>query len=259
MEPGLEQRLRLAVDLADLSARRLRADYRCRAQVEDKADGTLVSGSDRAVEQVLRREIQARFPGDGILGEEFGAERPEARWQWVLDPIDGTRAFLAGLPTFVTLIAALEDGRPRLGVIDQPIVGDRWVAAHGAGTRFGEHPARTRPVGRLDRALLATTDPFLFPAAERPALEALSHRTRARVTGGDGMLYGLLAGGHVDLVVESGLAWHDVAAVVPVVREAGGWIGTWEGDELEPSRCSRVLAAGDPSLVEEVRRVLLDG
>jgi inositol-phosphate phosphatase / L-galactose 1-phosphate phosphatase / histidinol-phosphatase len=258
MDEALALRRDLALELADLAGEIARAGFRRVGRVEQKADGTLVSDVDRAIEARLREALVARFPDDGVVGEEYGVERAGARWSWVIDPIDGTRAFLAGMPTFVTLIGALEEGRARLGVIEQPIVGDRWVGVDGAGTHFAGARVQTRSPGGLGTALLATTDPFLFPADERPKLETLSRRTRARVTGGDGMLYGLLASGHVDLVVESGLAWHDVAALIPVVRGAGGWIGGWDGAELTPERCSHALAAADAELAAAARAVLAE-
>jgi len=170
----------------------------------------------------------------------------------VLDPVDGTRAFIAGRPIFGTLIALLVGGRPVLGVIDQPISGERWVGGAGIPTLFNGVPAKTRSCSALSRALFATTAPWLCRK-----FDALHRATGDTVLGGDCYNYALLASGHVDLVVEDGLKLHDWAALLPVIEGAGGRLTDWSGAALSQGS-SRVMAVGDPALLEQVVSILRD-
>jgi histidinol phosphatase-like enzyme (inositol monophosphatase family) len=191
--------------------------------------------------------IAGHRPGDGVIGEEYGEDRPDAERVWVFDPIDGTRAFIAGRPLFGTLIALMERGVPVLGVIDQCIAGDRWVGTP-SGTVLNGAPARTRAGTALARAYLATTSPHAFPDSDLAAFERLRGAVGDTLYGGDCHNYGLLAAGHLDLVVESGLKVYDWAALVPVVAGAGGVMTDWRGEPLRLGAAGRVVAAGDPDL-----------
>ena len=205
----------------------------------------------------MRAIVEAERPSDGIIGEEYGRAREGAARQWVFDPIDGTRAFIAGRPLFGTLIALLEDGRPVLGVIDQPIVGDRWLGAAGRPTTLNGRPCRVRACGGIAAAYLATTSPYLFRAGDDlDRFERLRPRVRDALYGGDCHNYGLLASGHLDLVVEAGLQLYDFAALVPVVEGAGGVMTDWEGHPLGFDSGGRVIAAGDRRVLEETLAVL---
>lgn len=202
----------------------------------------------------MRAVLSTERPDDGVLGEEEGATPGSSGRQWVLDPIDGTVSFLAGRPIFTTLIALTEDGWPTLGVIDQPISGERWTARLGEPTRLGGHPVRTRPCAALADATLASTSPTLFTDEEASAflrLSALVARPRI-VWGGDAYNYALLASGHIDLMVEAGLKPHDLAALVPVVEGAGGLMCDWLGQPLSLDSAGEVVALGDPARLEEV-------
>lgn len=214
--------------------------------VEVKADRSLVTALDSAIEVRLRERIQARFPAHGILGEELGPERLEAEAVWVLDPIDGTAPFIAGMPVFGTLIALLWRGRPVIGVMDFPVTHDRWVGVQGRPTRHNGAPCRTRACDALESAMLTTSNPDFYAAAERPAFEALRTRTRWRIYGGCCLAYGLLAAGRTDVAIDAGLKLYDYAPFVPVIEGAGGVITDWQGRSLSlhnPSR--RIVAAGD--------------
>ena len=218
-----------------------------------------VTALDRAAEQALRAAIEARFPGDGIDGEEFGTTRPDARRRWSLDPIDGTRALICGLPSWTTLVALVEDGVPVAGMIDSPVLDEIAVAVDGRSlliTRNGEQPLRTSTCGTLADARLATTDPYLFDPAAAAGFDRL--RTAARVTrfGLDALAYARLAAGHIDLVAETGLHPHDWHALVPVVRGAGGVIGNWQGGG--DMRDGAVLAAATPDLFAAAVTALAD-
>lgn len=244
--------IRLVSHLADVAGAAIRPFFRARFDIETKADASPVTQADRAAESAIRAVLAKDRPGDGIVGEEYGDERADAARVWVIDPIDGTRSFIAGRPIFGTLIALLEDGRPVLGLIDQPIGGDRWLGAAGRATTLNGAPARTRACGALARAHLATTGPGYFSEQERVRFEAVSAAARDTLWGGDCYNYALVASGHLDLVVEAGLKLHDFAALVPIVEGAGGVMRDWAGRALTGESDGRVIAAGDAAILDEV-------
>lgn len=243
--------LALAHRLADAAGAAIRPHFRAGISVETKADASPVTAADRAAEAAIRAIVEAERPGDGIIGEEYGVHRPEASRLWICDPIDGTRAFIAGRPLFGTLIALLEDGVPVLGIIDQPIARDRW-AGTAAGTTLNGAPVRTRACAALAGAHLATTAPQLFDAAGHAFFQRVRAAVRDTLYGGDCHNYGLVAAGCLDLVVESGLQLYDWAALVPVVAGAGGRMCDWHGSDLRLGATGEVIAAGDPALIEQV-------
>jgi len=220
-----------------------------------------VTEADRAAEEVMRRILQAEVPQDTIIGEEFGSTAGTSSRSWVLDPIDGTAGFLAGRPIFGTLIALVVEGWPVLGVIDQPILGERWVGASGRKTLFNGQPARTRSCRALADATLATTGPHYFDDHDGGHFMALAARTdhRCMVMGGDCYNYAMLASGHLDLVCEAGLKLHDWAALVPVIEGAGGTVCDWNGDPLHAGSTGHVLALGDPARLEDAVEALACG
>lgn len=225
---------------------------------ERKADASPVTEADRAAEEAMRRILKAEVPQDGVIGEEFGTEQGRSGRQWVLDPIDGTTAFLAGRPLFGTLIALLEDGFPVLGVIDQAILGERWLGVAGQSTTFNGQPVRTRPCPAMEQATIATTGPHYFTVEQGNRFMALAGTTdhKRMVMGGDCYNYAMLASGHIDMVVEAGLKLHDYAALVPVVEGAGGVMADWHGDPLHAGSDGHVIALGDPARLEDVVEAL---
>ena len=206
----------------------------------------------------MRRLIEAECPRDGIVGEEYGAKPSQTGRTWVLDPIDGTVSFMAGRAIFGTLIALLEGGFPVLGVIDQPVARERWLGAVGRPTTLNDRPVRTRACRELGDAVLATTSPHLFGDDEAHGFLALAAKVARRrmVYGGDCYNYGLIASGHVDLVVEAGLKLYDFAALVPVVEGAGGTMADWQGEPLHADSVGQVIALGDPARLEDVVEAL---
>ena len=244
----------LANRLADAAGAAIRPLFRGQWSEERKADRSFVTEADRAAEAAMRALIEAESPDDGILGEEYGLSNEQAGRRWVLDPIDGTTSFIAGRPIFGTLIALVEDGWPVLGVIDQPVLRERWVGVIGQATQFNGSAARTAARRELADAVLATTSPNLFSGAEIDRFMALAKAVAERkiIWGGDCYNYGLLASGHVDLVCEAGLKLHDFAALVPVVEGAGGMMCDWNGEPLHADSTGEVLAIGDPARLEEV-------
>ncbi len=249
----LESDIALAHRLADAAGAAIRPFFRAAYAHEAKADASPVTEADRAAEAAMRRLLDAEAPRDGIIGEEYGAERPEAARQWVLDPIDGTVSFMAGRPIFGTLIALLQDGWPIMGIIDQPISGERWVGALGQPTSLSGRTASTRRCRTLADAVLASSAPQYFDDHGAEHFMALAAKTSRRtVWGGDCYNYGLLASGHLDLVVETGLKLHDYAALVPIVEGAGGTMCDWNGEPLNADSDGHVIALGDPARLEDV-------
>ncbi|MEZ5681162.1 MAG: inositol monophosphatase family protein [Erythrobacter sp.] len=248
--------VQLANRLADAAGEVIRPLFRGDWQAESKEDYSVVTVADRAAEQAMRAIVEAERRDDGIIGEEFGTLREGASRQWVFDPIDGTQSFVAGRPIFGTLIALLQDGWPVLGVIDQPILGERWVGVIGEGTTFNGKPIRSRACRALEGASVATTSPHAFAEEEVDAylrVVAKAYPKRAfPVYGGDCYNYALLASGHIDLVIESGLKLHDYAALVPVVEGAGGMMADWQGNPLDAQSDGSVIALGDPARLEDV-------
>jgi myo-inositol-1(or 4)-monophosphatase len=253
--PEFPAALALAEQLADVARRIVREHFRAPLAIERKPDGTPVTVADRDIEMQMRRMIRAAFPGHAVRGEEFAAEG-SGEFTWVLDPIDGTKSFVSGYPLFGSLIALARQGRPVLGVIEAPVLGERWVGAEGRGTLFNGKPARTRDCRALGAAVLYTTTPDTFDGAERARFEALSARTALRRFGGDCYLYGMLASGFCDLVIESRLKPHDFMALAPIVTGAGGLISDWEGAPLGAGSDGRVVAASTESLWRETLEIL---
>lgn len=242
----------LAHALADAAGAAIRPFFRARFEIETKQDSSPVTQADRAAEAAIRAILEQERPEDGIIGEEYGNIRDGADRLWVLDPIDGTRSFIAGRPIFGTLIALIEGGVPVLGVIDQPISGERWIGAQGRPTLLNETQVRTRGCATIADAHLATTAPRLFTPDEQPAFDRLSLAARDTLWGGDCYNYGLLAAGHLDIVVEAGLKLYDLAALVPIIEGAGGAMRDWQGGRLTRDSGGQVLAVGDPGLVDQV-------
>jgi inositol-phosphate phosphatase/L-galactose 1-phosphate phosphatase/histidinol-phosphatase len=237
--------LALAGRLADAAGIVIRRYFRTPVGIDDKADASPVTIADREAERVMREMVGAAFPAHGIIGEEHGADRAGAEWVWVFDPIDGTKAFITGMPSFGTLICLMHDGVPVLGVIDQPISGERWMAAVGHGATLNGTPIRARTCPELSAAALYSTDPTMFKGADSEAYARLESSVKLRRFGADCYAYGLLAAGHIDLVCEADLKLHDFAAVVPIITEAGGLVTDWQGNPPGPATDGRILAAGD--------------
>lgn len=246
--------LALALRLADVAGAAIRPLFRGQWSEERKADRSFVTEADRAAEAAMRRLIEAEFSADGIIGEEYGTRNEGAGRQWVLDPIDGTTSFIAGRPIFGTLIALLQDGWPVLGIIDQPIAGERWVGRIGQPTLLNGKPAAARPLKELGDAVLATTSPHLFSNEEADAFMAVAKQVAEKkiIYGGDCYNYGLVASGHIDVVIEAGLKLYDYAALVPVVEGAGGIMADWQGNPLDAGSDGTVIALGDPARLEDV-------
>ena len=251
---NLSAEIALAHRLADAARAAIVPHFRAGLDHERKADATPVTLADRAAEEAMRRILIAEVPQDGVAGEEFGASEGRSGRQWVLDPIDGTTAFLAGRATFGTLIALLVEGFPVLGVIDQPVLQERWLGVAGQGTTLNGLPVATRACPDLSHAAIATTGPHYFSQEEGDVFMALAQQTdhKRMIMGGDCYNYAMLASGHLDIVCEAGLKLHDFAALVPVVEGAGGTLCDWNGEPLHAGSDGHVLALGDPARLDDV-------
>jgi histidinol phosphatase-like enzyme (inositol monophosphatase family) len=250
--------LRLCFRLADAAAEAILPHFRALTGVDNKEEGGFdpVTAADRGAEAAMRAILAAERPDDAVFGEEYEARAGTSGRTWILDPIDGTRGFIMGLPTWGVLIALADAGGPRVGLMSQPVVGDTF-AVGPAGVRFtsrlGEHPARTRPCPSLAAATLATTSPRSFAPAFRQRFEALADAVRMVRYGTDCYHYALLAAGHLDVVVETGLKPVDIAPFVPMIARAGGVVTDLAGDpighRLLDGYNGEAVAVGDPALL----------
>lgn len=251
--PAIAEYAAFAASLADAVRPLSLGWFRRRLAVDDKADESPVTIADREVETALRDRIAARYPSHGIWGEEFGKIGLDAEYVWSVDPIDGTRSFITGHPLWGTLLALLHRGKPVVGVIDIPATGERWIGINDAAAglreaRFGGEVCTTSPVRTLADATVYATSPDIFDAAEYARFERLTKAVSRRRFGGDCYAYGLLASGHIELVMEAGLQTYDYLAVAPVIEAAGGVITDWDGKPLTLTSQGRVLAAANADL-----------
>jgi histidinol phosphatase-like enzyme (inositol monophosphatase family) len=259
-DPEFQAFLATAHALADEAGAVILPHFRSGIAVDHKGGDLFdpVTAADRDAESAIRASLAETYPSHGILGEEFESLNPHADYCWVIDPIDGTRSFILGLPLWGTLIGLTRGGVPLLGLMDQPFTGERfWGGETGVFFRHDAGPPRpikTRPCGNLREALLATTTTDYFTSEEDERFEILSHIVRLRRYGGDCYNYCLLAMGHIDLVVEAGLKPFDIIPLIPIVEGAGGIVTNWEGGD--PRAGGRIVAAGDPALHEAAIKVL---
>jgi len=246
--------------LATASGETILPFFRTSLGVENKNTGhdlDPVTEADRAAEAVMRRMIKENFPQHGIVGEEFGSERADAEYVWVLDPIDGTKSFIAGFPVWGTLIALMHNGTPVFGMMHQPYIGERFSGDSGSAIYNGPSGKRNlavRKCASLADATLFTTSPRLMNAADRAQFEQVEKEVRLSRYGGDCYAYCMLAAGHLDLIIETELKPYDVAALIPIVSGAGGIITTWDGKPAQSG--GRIIAAGDKRVHEAAMQIL---
>ena len=250
--------LEVAGRLADASGEVIRRYFRTPFAVEEKSDLSPVTIADRKSEQAICALLAKLRPDDGVIGEEFGVERPDAEFVWVIDPIDGTRAFASGKPMFGTLIALLHGGEPVLGLIDQPILRERWVGAVGYESTFNGQRCHTRSCFCLSQAVV-NLGPQAFPFGNALALDPYRRVAKAALTttvAGDCYTYGLIASGFIDLAIEHDLKLYDFAALVPIIEGAGGFVRDWKGNKLTKDSVGQVLSVGDHRLLDETVSLL---
>ena len=248
----LDQFLEIAHKLADAARPVVRKYYRTPVAVDVKADDSPVTIADREVERTMRDILGKELPDHGILGEEYGRENVDAEYVWVLDPIDGTKSFISGKPSFATLIALCHRGKPVLGIIDQAITEERWVGMMGKASTMNGKEISARECEDLKSATFFTTAPELFRDNAKKAYDAVSTQCRVPMYGVDAYAYGLTALGLADTVVEIGLQAYDFCALVPVVEGAGGVMSDWSGKELTIDSDGAVIASGDARCHQDV-------
>jgi histidinol-phosphatase len=236
-------------ELAAVSGETIRPFFRSALGVENKSRSggfDPVTAADRAAEAAMRALIKRTFPEHGVIGEELGADRPDAEYVWVLDPIDGTKSFICGLPAWGTLIALTRGGVPIYGMMHQPFTREHF-SGDGRGARYrgpaGDRTLQVRPCAELSNAIMLTTSPLLMNEADRQAFRRVEREVRLSRYGGDCYAYCVLAAGHVDLLIETELKPHDVLALIPIIEGAGGIMTTW--DNGRPHNGGRIIAAGD--------------
>ena len=235
--------------MADQAGQHIRKANLKPFSTEFKSDGSPVTEVDKKTEDIIRDIITDRYPDHGILGEEHEAHSPEAEFIWVIDPIDGTLAFLAGIPVFGTLISLVHGDKPILGIVDMPVSGDRWIGQQGKPTLHNSTPVRTRSCPALKAALLSTSNPDFYDSGSIKVFEKLKAVTRQTVYGGSCMAYGQLASGRIDISIDATFDIHDYLALVSVIEGAGGRLTDWKGNALShKTGTTNILAAGDPKI-----------
>lgn len=245
MAIGKDAYIELAHKMADEAALIVMSYFRQKFTIEDKPDSSPVTIADRRSEAAMRRLIHEFAPDHGILGEEYGPERTDADYVWVLDPIDGTKAFISGKPSFGILIALLYKGEPVLGIIEQPVLRERWLGIKGEVTTLNGAAIACRPCAELSQATLYATSPDMFKGDDATAFERVRGQVKLARYGADCYAAGLLALGFVDLMVEASLQPYDYLPLVTVIEGAGGLITDWQGKKLGLHSDGRIVAAGD--------------
>lgn len=256
----LQSLTNFACQLADLAGNTIMPYFRQELSVGNKLSGGSfdpVTVADKEAELRMREQIQSSHPGHGILGEEYGAVQGETGLTWVLDPIDGTRAFISGLPVWGTLIALHDGQRPVIGVMDQPFTGERFIAS-GNRSVLQQHGRekilQTRACNKLDQAIMMSTDPDMFDRSERRVQQQLASSVKLMRFGGDCYAYCMLASGCIDLVVEAGLSAYDIQALIPIIECAGGVVSDWQGNPAESG--GQVVAASNLKLHAQALELL---
>ncbi len=255
-EPDISTFAESAEIMAAAAGNLIRAAAERPFEMEIKGDGSPVTDVDKAAEDCIRDIIAERYPDHGILGEERDPVSPDAEFVWIIDPIDGTLPFLAGIPVFGTLIALMQGDTPLLGIIDMPMTNERWVGRHGMPTLRNGKPVHTRACGDLSSALMSTSNQYFYGPNDRDVLDRMKSETRLAVYGGSCMSYAQLATGRIDVGFDVQFDIHDYLALVPVIEGAGGVISDWSGAPLGLNSGDRFVASGDPRVHEQALRTI---
>ncbi len=241
-----------AEQLATMAGEIIRKYYGEAIPYNVKEDDSPVTKADKEVERSLRALIKSTYPDHGVIGEEYEPVNEDAECVWMIDPIDGTKSFMIGRPIFGTLISLLINREPVLGILDQPILGERWTGVKGYATNFNSRDIQVRPCESLQRAVLCTTSPNLFKGNDRDAFERVREASHYTVYGGDCYSYGLVAKGSVDLVIETELQPFDFCALRPIIEGARGIMTDWNGKPVTADSNGKVIVSGDKRVHEQV-------
>ncbi|MGO4676053.1 inositol monophosphatase family protein [Bosea sp. 2YAB26] len=247
-DPIASELLSFAQQLADEGRAIVSEALRTAHKIDIKADQSFVTATDRAIEKRLRERIEVAYPDHGILGEEFGSHGLDREFVWVIDPIDGTAAFIAGIPVYGILIGVARAGRPWLGLMDLPATGERLSGISGAGAEHNGRPIRCRPRNSLEQAFLTSSNPRFLTETERSAVDRLDRTVAFTQYGGSCYAYGCLARGNTDIAVDGGLDAFDVFAPIAIIEGAGGVVSDWSGKAIDLSWKGQIAAAGDRTL-----------
>lgn len=247
--------------LADLSVPIAKKYFRLPNGEVAKDDDSPVTKADREIEEIIRAEIEKKFPNHGIIGEEHGNKNVDADYVWILDPIDGTSSFIIGRPIFGTLIALAFRGKVILGIMNQPISGERWIGVDGQGSWLNGQKIKTRNCTEISAAVMCASSPFFFKNHDAEILKRVTALTKYQrlggiIYGGDCYSYASLAAGFVDLIIEPELKVYDYAALIPIIEMAGGVVSDWNGDDLKLKSQVRLVACANKELHEKVLEIL---
>lgn len=247
--------------LADISTAIAKKYFRTSNGEIAKDDDSPVTKADREIEAIIRAEIEKKFPAHGIIGEEFGDQNLDADFIWVLDPIDGTSSFIIGRPIFGTLISLTYKGKPLLGIMNQPIINERWLGVVGQGSWFNGEKIHTRNCRDLADAVMCSSSSFYFQDGDVEVLKRISAATKYQkiggiIYGGDCYSYASLASGFVDIALDPGLKIYDYAALIPIIEMAGGVVTDWQGNDLQLRSNVKLLASANAELHEKMLKLI---
>ncbi len=252
-----QELINFANHLADLSSNIAQKYFRKKINEQKKHDNSPVTIADQEIETILRKEIIEKYPDHGIIAEEFDDINLDSDFKWVIDPIDGTSSFIIGKPIFATLISLTYKNKPILGVINQPITNERWLGGEGKSTIFNGNQVSVRQSGSVANSVLCTTSPSFFKGKDLEIFNKINSKTLYQkhggvFYGGDAYLYGLMALGSVDIILEASLSNFDYCALVPIITGAGGIITDWQGRDVDVNSDGRILACGDKKVHSEI-------
>ena len=246
-----------AIEFADIASTISKDKFRSKLEINTKNGNYPVTAVDLAIEEKIRAMIKKNYSEHGVIGEEFSDFGKDKEYVWVIDPIDGTAAFTVGKPTYSTLIALLKNGEPIIGVIDQPILEERFIAAKDFGAWLNGHKIHTSSCDTFAMARLNATTPYMFKTEyEKAVFAAVQKQVKVTSFGGDSYAYGLLASGHIDVIIEADLKYYDVASIIPIIEESGGVITDWQGKPITMNFSGQCLATANAQLHKLVLKTI---
>jgi len=238
------QLLEFANSFADMSREILKANYFKNFKIEKKIDGSLVTNIDKKIELLFRKKLKKVFPSHGVIGEEFESERIDSEYVWIIDPLDGTHSFISGKPLFGTLICCTKNNAPIIGIIDMPILNQRWYGGEGFGVKMnGKRCKYVKKNKKLNESIISSTSLLMFDDEHMNKIKEIYKKFRFPIFGTDCYAYGLLISGKIDLIIEANMKPWDYMAQVALIKEFGASITDWNGKELNVDSDGKVVAS----------------